>query len=151
MVSKRPPYAPDATGFGADDAAFLADHGFNTVRLGAIYGAVEPQPGSYDESYLDRIEATEQELAAEGSSASCGLSRRLRRHRAGRDRHLGSRRRAADPERAALGRPRHGRRESELAGRQPDPCDKRRVERERDQEPGGDGAKGHIRKRFSAT
>ena len=46
MVYKRPPYAPDAIGFGDDDAAFLAAEGFNTVRLGVIYKAVEPQPGS---------------------------------------------------------------------------------------------------------
>ncbi|MGH3372022.1 MAG: glycoside hydrolase family 5 protein, partial [Nocardioidaceae bacterium] len=66
LVSNRPPYAPDATGFGADDAAFLSDHGFNTVRLGAIYAGVEPQPGVYDNAYLARLQATEQELAAEG-------------------------------------------------------------------------------------
>jgi len=66
MVSKRAPYAPDAAGFGADDAAFLSDHGFNTVRLGAIYAGVEPAPGVYDDAYLARLQATEQELAAEG-------------------------------------------------------------------------------------
>src|SRR4051794_30247167 len=49
MVSKRPPYAPDSTGFGDDDAAFLAAEGFNTVRVGVIYKAVEPQPGVYDD------------------------------------------------------------------------------------------------------
>ena len=48
MVYKRPPYPPDAVGFGADDAAFLRRNGFNTVRLGLIYKAVEPQPGHYD-------------------------------------------------------------------------------------------------------
>ena len=32
MVYKRPPYAPDAVGFGDDDAAFLASEGFNAVR-----------------------------------------------------------------------------------------------------------------------
>ena len=42
MVYKRPPYAPHAVGFGADDARFLRYNGFNTVRLGLIYKAVEP-------------------------------------------------------------------------------------------------------------
>jgi len=58
MVYKRPPYAPDATGFGPDDARFLAREGYDTVRLGVIYAAVEPQPGVYDDRYLDRIART---------------------------------------------------------------------------------------------
>ncbi|HWV83919.1 MAG TPA: cellulase family glycosylhydrolase [Capillimicrobium sp.] len=66
MVAKRPPYAPDALGFGADDARFLAANGFNTVRLGVIYAAVEPQPGIYDDAYLDRIERTVDQLGREG-------------------------------------------------------------------------------------
>ncbi len=45
MVYKRAPYAPDEAGFGEDDAAFLAENGFNTVRLGLIYkgGRAEPR------------------------------------------------------------------------------------------------------------
>ena len=66
MVYKRPPYAPDAVGFGDDDAAFLAAEGFNAVRLGVIYSAVEPQPGIYDDAYLDRIRATVDALATHG-------------------------------------------------------------------------------------
>jgi endoglycosylceramidase len=66
MVYKRAPYAPDATGFGEDDAAFLAAQGFNAVRVGVIYKAVEPQPGVYDDAYLDRIRATVDTLAAHG-------------------------------------------------------------------------------------
>ncbi len=66
MVSKRPPYAPDATGFGADDARFLARQGFNSVRLGIIYAAVEPQPRAYDDAYLDRIEQTVDLLGRHG-------------------------------------------------------------------------------------
>jgi endoglycosylceramidase len=65
MVYKRPPYDPAAVGFGADDAAFLRRHGFNNVRLGTIYSAVEPQPGVYDDTYLDGIAATEELLARE--------------------------------------------------------------------------------------
>ena len=33
MVYKLPPYYPAATGFGDDDAAFLARIGFNAVRV----------------------------------------------------------------------------------------------------------------------
>jgi endoglycosylceramidase len=65
MVYKRPPYVPAKTGFGADDAAFLRRHGFNHVRLGTIYTAVEPQPGRYDDAYLDAVAETEKLLARE--------------------------------------------------------------------------------------
>ena len=58
MVYKRGSYAPDATGFGADDARFLRRNGFTTVRLGLIWNAVEPRPGEYDDHYLDRIAHT---------------------------------------------------------------------------------------------
>jgi endoglycosylceramidase len=51
-------YAPDATGFGADDARFIAQNGFNVVRLGVIWKALEPQPGVYDDAYLGRIMRT---------------------------------------------------------------------------------------------
>lgn len=66
MVYKRPPYAPDAIGFGEDDAAFLAAEGYNSVRLGLIYKAVEPQPGVYDDDYIARIKATADTLARHG-------------------------------------------------------------------------------------
>jgi endoglycosylceramidase len=66
MVYKLPPYHPAAAGFGAEDAVFLRDNGFNTVRLGLIYAGVEPSPGSYDESYLDQIAATEAVLGDHG-------------------------------------------------------------------------------------
>ncbi len=66
MVYKRPPYAPDATGFGEDDAKFLADEGFTTVRLGLIYTAVEPQPGVYDDAYIERVARTAEILGRAG-------------------------------------------------------------------------------------
>jgi endoglycosylceramidase len=66
MVYKRAPYAPDAVGFGDDDAGFLAAEGFDTVRLGVIYAAVEPHPGVYDDGYLDRIAATVATLGRHG-------------------------------------------------------------------------------------
>jgi endoglycosylceramidase len=66
MVAKRPPYEPAALGFGRDDAAFLARNGFNTVRLGLIYGAVEPEPGRYDDGYLASVARTERTLGRSG-------------------------------------------------------------------------------------
>jgi endoglycosylceramidase len=66
MVYKRPPYAPDAVGFGADDARFLAREGYNTVRLGLIYKAIEPRRGFYDENYLNRIARTVRILGRHG-------------------------------------------------------------------------------------
>jgi endoglycosylceramidase len=66
QVFKVPPYEPSADGFGDDDAAFLAANGFDAVRVGVIWAAVEPQPGVYDDSYLDSINATVRTLAAHG-------------------------------------------------------------------------------------
>ena len=66
MVYKRPPYAPDAVGFGDDDAAFLAAEGYDTVRLGLIHKAVEPQPGVYDDAYVARIAGTVETLGRHG-------------------------------------------------------------------------------------
>ncbi len=66
MVTKAGNYAPSSTGFGADDAAFLADQGLTTVRLGLIWKAVEPSPGQYDDAYLANLKQTTELLAAEG-------------------------------------------------------------------------------------
>jgi endoglycosylceramidase len=62
LVYKVPPYEPSVSGFGEDDAAFLEREGFNSVRLGVIYKAVEPSPGVYDGDYLAKIAATAQLL-----------------------------------------------------------------------------------------
>jgi endoglycosylceramidase len=71
MVSKVGSYAPADAGFGPNDARFLRRNGFNTVRLGIIYKALEPnrpaagQPG-YDLGYLRSIQRTERALAKRG-------------------------------------------------------------------------------------
>src|SRR5204863_2384680 len=64
MVYKLPPYYPSKAGFGADDAKFLARNGFDAVRLGVIYKAVEPKPPSggkpsYANGYITRIAKTQ--------------------------------------------------------------------------------------------
>ncbi len=66
MVYKRPPYQPAAAGFGADDADFLRRNGFNTVRLGVIYKAVEPQPGRVNHAYVRKVRGIERMLAKRG-------------------------------------------------------------------------------------
>jgi endoglycosylceramidase len=58
MVYKLAPFYPAAVGFGADDAAFLRSIGFNAVRVGVIWAAVEPQPGVYDDAYIAQIKRT---------------------------------------------------------------------------------------------
>jgi len=64
QVSKVAPYQPADDGFGDDDAAFLAANGFDAMRVGVIWAAVEPRPGVYDDAYLDSIAGTVRTLAA---------------------------------------------------------------------------------------
>jgi endoglycosylceramidase len=71
MVYKLPPYYPAKAGFGADDAKFLARNGFDAVRLGVIYKAVEPKPPSggkpsYANGYITQIAKTQKTLARQG-------------------------------------------------------------------------------------
>jgi endoglycosylceramidase len=66
MVYKLPPYYPSAAGFGDDDAAFLKRIGFNAVRVGVIWKALEPSPGVYDRAYLNHIADTVRTLARHG-------------------------------------------------------------------------------------
>lgn len=68
LVSKLAPYKPSATGFSADDAQYLAAHGVDSVRLGLIWKAVEPQPGVYDNAYIDDLIATTRMLDSYGIS-----------------------------------------------------------------------------------
>ncbi|EUA10799.1 cellulase family protein [Mycobacterium kansasii 732] len=66
QLYKFPRYEPSADGFGDDDTAFLAASGFNAVRLGVFWTAVELQPLTYDDTYLASIAQTVQTLAAHG-------------------------------------------------------------------------------------
>ena len=72
LVSKVGSYRPADTGFGRDDARFLRRHGFNTVRLGVIYKALEPDPPGpdgkprYRTGYLRSIKRTQRLLARHG-------------------------------------------------------------------------------------
>jgi endoglycosylceramidase len=66
MVYKLAPYYPAAAGFGASDAAFLHAIGFNAVRVGVIFQAVEPRPGVFNAGYLNHIAGTVDALARYG-------------------------------------------------------------------------------------
>jgi endoglycosylceramidase len=66
MVSKRAPFTPASVGFGTAAAATLADSGFDVVRLGVLYQAVEPRPGVISNSYLTSIDKTVTQLASDG-------------------------------------------------------------------------------------
>jgi endoglycosylceramidase len=62
-VLKSPPHYPAADGFGADDAQFLAENGFTTVRLGVVVEALMPEPGRIDTAYIDGLARTVDDLA----------------------------------------------------------------------------------------
>jgi endoglycosylceramidase len=66
QVYKVAPYTPAHDGFGANDAKFLQANGFNVVRVGVIWAAVEPRPGQYNARYLKSIGRTVRTLAAHG-------------------------------------------------------------------------------------
>jgi endoglycosylceramidase len=53
-VVKEPPFDP-LNGFSSADASLLASSGFRAVRLGVIFGALMPQPGRINATYLNQI------------------------------------------------------------------------------------------------
>jgi endoglycosylceramidase len=65
-VYKIAPGDPLASGFDDDDAAFLAENGFNAVRVGVIWSDLEPEPGVFEPTYLNSIEQTVQTLGNHG-------------------------------------------------------------------------------------
>ena len=66
LVVKVSPYEPTAEGFDSADAQFLAANGFNVVRLGIDWAALEPEPGDFNTAYLQSIESTVQTLGQAG-------------------------------------------------------------------------------------
>jgi len=58
LVYKLAPFYPAAGPFGASDAAYLRSLGFTAVRVGVLWEALEPQPGVYDDAYLNHIVGT---------------------------------------------------------------------------------------------
>lgn len=58
MVRKLAPYTLSSVGFGADDADAIVKAGWNTVRVGFAWKALEPRPGRYDRAYLADMAGT---------------------------------------------------------------------------------------------
>ncbi|MEU0540002.1 cellulase family glycosylhydrolase [Nocardia sp. NPDC005978] len=67
-VDKDAPYVELGDGFTLtdQDAALLAGHGFNTVRLGVSFDGLMPTRGVVDTAYLDRVGAVVDTLAQYG-------------------------------------------------------------------------------------
>jgi endoglycosylceramidase len=59
--------------FGEDDAQRMAEIGWSAVRLLLSWSRVEPEPGRYDESYLESVDAAIQTLARHGLYAIVDL------------------------------------------------------------------------------
>ena len=66
FVSKTPGATPAADGFGDDDATWLADNGFDVVRLGTTAASIMPTPGVIDTAYVDSFAATVHDLTSHG-------------------------------------------------------------------------------------
>ncbi|MBX3283914.1 MAG: cellulase family glycosylhydrolase [Actinobacteria bacterium] len=65
MVAKGA-LTPDGRGFGADDADFLVENGFEAVRLGLSPDAFMPTPGQVDQAYLASYAQTVKTLTDRG-------------------------------------------------------------------------------------
>ncbi|XXQ34777.1 Glycoside hydrolase family 5 domain-containing protein [Plasmodiophora brassicae] len=72
VVEKVPPYIPRRDAFdssrslAAHDIDLLRQWGFNVVRLGVLWAAVEPSPGLYNETFLGEIRDLVDELGRAG-------------------------------------------------------------------------------------
>jgi len=66
LVAKVDGETPTEMGFGEDDAAWLAEHGFDVVRLGLTAGSVMPSPGVIDTAYLSSFRDTIDTLTDHG-------------------------------------------------------------------------------------
>lgn len=72
VVYKQDPYIPSSNEFDSDlsltdlEIDDLLSWGFNLVRLGVMWEAVERQPGVYDDAYLTKVESLINRLGAKG-------------------------------------------------------------------------------------
>ena len=61
-MEKMTPFVPRTDGFNAknsysrEDAEFMADMGYNTIRLGMTWQGFEPTEGQFNQTYIDEIE-----------------------------------------------------------------------------------------------
>ena len=63
VANRLKPYYPSAIGFDDRNMRLLQRQGFNLVRLGIFWRAIEPKPGQYNDRYLFHINQTIQQLA----------------------------------------------------------------------------------------
>lgn len=63
-VKKTPPLDPQSSGFGDNDIAWLAANGFDGLRLGVEPYGLEPQPGVFDDTYVNQLVALARKLAS---------------------------------------------------------------------------------------
>lgn len=72
VVYKIPPYIPEQTKFDSqssltdEDISNLTNWGFNFVRLGVMWEAVEKSPKQFDAAYLKEIDALVTKLGEAG-------------------------------------------------------------------------------------
>jgi endoglycosylceramidase len=66
MVAKRPPYLPQAEGFGQADIELLDKEGFDSLRLGVLMTGLEPEPGHYNQRYIASLLSLAKQLEAAG-------------------------------------------------------------------------------------
>ncbi|HET8975363.1 MAG TPA: cellulase family glycosylhydrolase [Solirubrobacterales bacterium] len=66
VVAKGAPYLPSDAGFGTDDAEYLVSEGFNTIRYGVDYAAIEPTPDGYDTAFLQALAAEAEAVGRSG-------------------------------------------------------------------------------------
>jgi len=66
LVAKEPGETPEDMGFGEDDAGWLAENGFEVVRLGTTAASIMPTPGVVDTDYVDSFVRTVDVLTDHG-------------------------------------------------------------------------------------
>jgi endoglycosylceramidase len=72
FFGKTRPFLEDD--FHDEDLAFLVSEGFNSIRVNWAWESAEPEPGEYDDTYLDRIVALNDRLARYGIRSLIGMT-----------------------------------------------------------------------------
>lgn len=65
-MNKQYPFTPSAIGFDERNIRFIKQHGFNAIRLGIFWSAIEPEEGKYNHQYLNDIKKTILQLNKQG-------------------------------------------------------------------------------------
>lgn len=62
VVNKQAPHDYQAMGIGSRHAQFISSHGFNAVRLGTMWEAIEPEKGQYNRTHVAQLRGTVQTM-----------------------------------------------------------------------------------------